>query len=345
MSTFQDAIQRGDRASQPLASAVIVGAIYYVTDEGVTERSTGSAWEDISDAGTLADGAVTNAKLANMAQSTIKGRASGAGAGAPTDLTATQATAILDVVVGDSGSGGTKGLVPAPAAGDAAAGKFLKADGTFAVPAGSASGDVTGPASSTDNAIPRFDGTGGKTLQDSGITIADGATGTLAGSNSGDVTLAGTPDYITIAGQVLTRGQVDLAADVTGTLPSANLPTAIKTSTIGIAIDGAGAAITTGVKGYLEVPFAGTITAVRLFADQSGSAVVDIWKDSYANFPPTVADTITASAKPTLSSAQASEDTTLAGWTTSISAGDILAFNVDSASTITRLTLQLTVTR
>lgn len=34
--------------------------------------------------------------------------------------------------VGDSGAGGVKGLVPAPAAGDAAANKFLKADGTFA---------------------------------------------------------------------------------------------------------------------------------------------------------------------------------------------------------------------
>jgi len=44
--------------------------------------------------------------------------------------------ALLPSLVGDSGSGGTKGLVPAPAAGDAAAGKFLKADGTFAVPGG-----------------------------------------------------------------------------------------------------------------------------------------------------------------------------------------------------------------
>ena len=40
--------------------------------------------------------------------------------------------------------------------------------------------------------------------------------------NSTDVTLAGTPDYITIAGQVITRNQIDLTADVTGVLPSAN---------------------------------------------------------------------------------------------------------------------------
>lgn len=48
--------------------------------------------------------------------------------------TAALATAQLVNVVGDSGSGGTKGLVPAPAAGDAAASKFLKADGTWAAP-------------------------------------------------------------------------------------------------------------------------------------------------------------------------------------------------------------------
>lgn len=37
------------------------------------------------------------------------------------------------------------------------------------------------------------------------------------------VTLAGTPDYITLSGQEITRNQIDLTADVTGVLPSANL--------------------------------------------------------------------------------------------------------------------------
>lgn len=49
-------------------------------------------------------------------------------------LTGTEVTAMLNAVVGDSGAGGTKGLVPAPAAGDAAAEKYLNADGTWGVP-------------------------------------------------------------------------------------------------------------------------------------------------------------------------------------------------------------------
>src|SRR5712692_248327 len=46
----------------------------------------------------------------------------------------------LPLMVGDTGSGGVQGAVPAPAAGYAAAGKFLKADGTWAVPGGGGGG-------------------------------------------------------------------------------------------------------------------------------------------------------------------------------------------------------------
>jgi hypothetical protein len=83
---------------------------------------------------------------------------------------------------------------------------------------------------------------------------------------------------------------------------------------------------------------------VTLLADQSGSIVVDIWKDTYANYPPVDADSITASAVPTISSAAKSQDTSISGWTVAISAGDILGFNVDSISTCTRVTLSLKVT-
>ena len=61
-----------------------------------------------------------------------------------TAATVAAQTALLNAMVGDSGSGGTAGLVPAPASGTAAAGKFLKADGTWSVPAGGG-GSLTSP--------------------------------------------------------------------------------------------------------------------------------------------------------------------------------------------------------
>lgn len=53
-------------------------------------------------------------------------------------LTYAQFLAKLAAFAGDSGSGGVKGLVPAPAAGDAAATKFLNAAGVWAVPTSAA---------------------------------------------------------------------------------------------------------------------------------------------------------------------------------------------------------------
>lgn len=52
----------------------------------------------------------------------------------------------------------------------------------FSVSSGSGSGDVVGPASSTDNALARFDSTTGKLLQNSAATLDDSGVLTLSGS-------------------------------------------------------------------------------------------------------------------------------------------------------------------
>ena len=103
--------------------------------------------------------------------------------------------------------------------------------------------------------------------------------------------------------------------------------------------------IQSGEVTWLPVPYDGTIQSATLLADRVGNIVIDIWKDTYANYPPTVADTITASAKPTLSSAIKSQDTTLTGWTKTITAGDVLKFKVDSASTVRKVVLTLKLTK
>ena len=91
----------------------------------------------------------------------------------------------------------------------------------------------------------------------------------------------------------------------------------------------------------LRVPYDCVITGWTIAADASGSVVVDVWKDTLANFPPNVSDTITGSAKPTLSSARTGTSTTLTGWTTTLSEGDWVKFYVQSVSGIGEFVIAL----
>jgi hypothetical protein len=114
----------------------------------------------------------------------------------------------------------------------------------------------------------------------------------------------------------------------------------LSTRAVAILIDGGGAVVPTGVyPAHIQWRTAATITAWRLLADQVGNIVVDVWSDTYANYPPTVADTITGSEKPTLTAQLTNQDGSLTTWTTAVAAGDIWRFNVSSASTLTWVTL------
>lgn len=97
---------------------------------------------------------------------------------------------------------------------------------------------------------------------------------------------------------------------------------------------GSGIAITTGIKGGVEVPEDCEIVGWTIVADQVGSIVVDVWKDTYANYPPTVADTIAGAEKPTLAAADKNQDLALGTWTTACTEGDWIFFNVDSVATV-----------
>ena len=112
---------------------------------------------------------------------------------------------------------------------------------------------------------------------------------------------------------------------------------------IGITIGDGSVAITTGTKGYITVPFACTIQSWRVIADQSGSIVVDVKRATYSAFP--TMGSIAGTELPTLSTAQKNEDTTLSTWTTSLAAGDIIEFVVNSATTVTRVNLSIKAVR
>lgn len=107
----------------------------------------------------------------------------------------------------------------------------------------------------------------------------------------------------------------------------------------------AGTDIAVGQKVWIVVPFACAISRVDALAGQTGSIVVDLWVDSYANYPPTDADSITAAAPVTITAADKSQDSTLTDWTLNLAAGDILMGYVDSCTDIEECLVAIQVTR
>lgn len=137
----------------------------------------------------------------------------------------------------------------------------------FVKVASSVSGDVTGPASSTDNAIARFDGTTGKLIQNSAATVADTTGDITAGKfNKVTITSPATGSTLTIAdGKTLTANNSLTLAGTDGTtmtFPSVsasvgylNIPAvADKTSAYVLATGDVGKVVGVGTGGSIEIP-------------------------------------------------------------------------------------------
>jgi archaellum component FlaG (FlaF/FlaG flagellin family) len=115
--------------------------------------------------------------------------------------------------------------------------------------------------------------------------------------------------------------------------------TGLITKTVTFVIDGGSSVPLIGAYASIVIPFAGTITGWKIVLDVSGSCVLDLWKLNAAK--PTIANTITAAAKPTLVTSAYVASSTLTGWTTAVVVNDIMTINLDSVTTCKRITLQL----
>lgn len=134
---------------------------------------------------------------------------------------------------GDAGAGGTQGMVPAPAAGDGAAHKFLSASGTWVVPTTSGGGGSTSLAGLTDVSIVspanlsllQYSTADGKWHNQTLATLGAGTVGlvdTGPGLSGGPITTSGTVSLAAVS-------TLNLLANVTG---ATSVPSGVSVSTL-----------------------------------------------------------------------------------------------------------------
>ena len=189
---------------------------------------------------------------------------------------------------------------------------------------GNAGSSNPSPLVLSTNGTPNFNQTNLNFTQGAGITLAT--------DNLGNMTISGS--------SITYPGNSAVFLNGTGVFSTPS-----RTTAIFYTIDGSGVAIGTGAKGQLNIPVNCTVTGWVLTADVAGAAVVDILRSTYGAFPTTVS--IAGSDKPTLTATTQNNENLgpLSGWTsTALHAGDQLQFNVNSATTVTRLNITLNVT-
>jgi hypothetical protein len=202
-------------ASASFVKMTAAGTFSLDTNTYLTANQSITLSGDVSGTGTTAitttigANKVTNAMLAQVATSTIKGRVT-AGTGNVEDLTGTQATTLLDVF-----SSTLKGLAPASGGGTA---NFLRADGTWTAP--TASMAIGGSITSATTGSVLFAGTSGVLAQDNANLFWDDTNNRLGigvatplialdvsgGARIGGVAITGNPSVPAGTGPALTEG-------------------------------------------------------------------------------------------------------------------------------------------
>lgn len=206
-------------------------------------------------------------------------------------------------------------------------------------------GVVIGPAAATDNALPLFNGTTGKLIKDSAKTIVTtlGADDTTVPTSKAvkDVTDNRVVSNVAITPGTFSKVTVDAKGLVTlgATASLADITNAGDDQITIPAINGNGFAILVGEKGDVRIPWAGTITGWLITSDISTTSSVQIWKDTWANYPPTVADLLLTA------SLTAQTSNSAASLSHSCTKGDMIRVNVSANDNATRLQVWLVFTK
>ncbi|MFA5037613.1 MAG: hypothetical protein WC479_10620, partial [Candidatus Izemoplasmatales bacterium] len=113
-------------------------------------------------------------------------------------------------------------------------------------------------------------------------------------------------------------------------------------SSIGVSFTNNSAIMSSGTTVSLNIPYNGTIVEWDMFSFKSGTAQVGVKKATYNNYPTMTVIDGTDKAK-LLGNAYKGTSTALTGWTTAITAGDVLKFDLERCFVSGTITAQLKV--
>jgi len=111
-------------------------------------------------------------------------------------------------------------------------------------------------------------------------------------------------------------------------------PTAsnIEYGSFGLTIDAGTQVIGTGSKGYVTMPYGGTLDNWDMVSNTVGNIQVDLRKSPFSNFPNTTS--VTSGNYIGMTNSQKSTNTTLTGWGLTFSENDVYEFYVDKGDNI-----------
>jgi uncharacterized protein YjbI with pentapeptide repeats len=247
--------------------------------------TTGTVTNLTSTAASIASANLGTAVITTLTATGASVASANVGVAATTTLTAVQASigsANLSTARFLGATSGYVGIQAATNAGsttytlpsaDGSSGQVLSTNGTGTLSwatAASGGGDVTGPASSTDNAIARFDLTTGKVIQNSVVIVDD------AGTITGVAALAATTASITSANAgtaVITTGTVTNLTSTSASIASMNAGVALLTTATVTTLTATGASIASANVGTAVVTGL-TVTNASVASLNAGTATI-----------------------------------------------------------------------
>lgn len=178
----------------------------------------------------------------------------------------------------------------------------------------------------------RIDPTTGSAIFDGNVTSGSNVEATTAFKINGVTGATGSGDTVTVVGGIIT------SVSSGGLSPASS-------GTIVFGWDGSGNAISVPKTQDVYLPSNGSMTGWYIMADTDTNATIDLWIDTFANYPPTVADTICGGNYISLSAADSNSDTTLTSWNKYFLSGRTMRANLSACSAATKLTLVITYTK